>query len=397
MSYLHVYAIGRALILSASTLLLGSCGTSTLSVKVSSLDPAYLERYRVGAPIETIVSRARQAEEALAESGALSPVAINERANAVRVAVDKLVASEAFGEGIRALLSDDLKTKLGAVLSSPVRADLLAASERLATAVREVRKAQKLSLSELEDALELYLSAGRTFAAVDGTVAGVADKARDTLKANLAVLIGAESDEQKKAQLQAELNVVASIVTDRIDKLTEPQQQASAALGADILGDPLLGYVLRAPQKSWTGLLNLATTHVVGSNSDVAIVMDDVGKFSVKGIRANSTAATAAAFTTLTSVMDIAAVAAGVPVPGIFSPQKPADGSNSMPTTNPLISRTQIEQTGRFARLEMVRLLQIILAEGEQTLDSADDAAITAMRTRVAGGLQAFVGSQVKE
>lgn len=388
---------GRSVILLAAVSVLCACGKSTLSVTVSSLDPVYLEKYRVGAPVETVVARARQAEGFLKEGGVFSPQAINGRVDEIRDAIDAIVASESqIGSDLRRALADRLKSKVGETLSEPIRRHFFEARERLSVAVREVRTAQKKSLSDLEDALELYLSAGRTFASVDGTVVGVANGAREELKKDFPALLRAISDE-KRAKAKQQLNTVADLVVQRIEEITEPQQRASRAISQDLLGDPLLGYVLKAPDQHWTGLLNLATAHVVGTNSDLAIVMDDVGKFSVKGIRADSTAATAATFTTLSTVMNIAAVAAGVPVPGLFSTPKAADGENPKPDTTPLVSRTQVEQEGCFARQDMVRLLQIVLSEGQTTLDSQDDTVVSALRTRVAGGLRAFVGPEEKE
>ena len=77
--------------------------------------------------------------------------------------------------------------------------------------------------------------------------------------------------------------------------------------------------MLRAPQDHWSGLYNRAFATVNGTNSDIAIVIDDIDKFSVKGLRANSSSATKATFASLGRVMDIAAAVSGVPVSGLIA------------------------------------------------------------------------------
>lgn len=96
-----------------------------------------------------------------------------------------------------------------------------------------------------------------------------------------------------------------------------------------IFDDANASLVINAPNRYWRGEYNRAFAAGDGGNTDIAIVMQSPGSFSVKGLRNDTSKITAATFNVLKTSLVIATSAAGAPVPNLKitgTDGKPKDG-----------------------------------------------------------------------
>lgn len=381
-------AWARRLLAAVVLLAAFGCGSSSLSVRVSVLDPIYLEKYRGGAPIETVVARARLAARSIQE-GAFSQTAIDEVTDNARQLVRSALEEARVEAEVKALLPD--YDSLESIAADAVRNSLEAARDELRQGITSVREAQSLPASHIDEALKLYGAASRHFSSAErkvGTIGPMLQKDLEVVIDGLRYPASAEAAREK-------LSKVARDVGARSKNLADDQRRVAYSASGDFLGDPLLGYVLKAPDSNWRAILNIARASVAGSNSDVAIVMDDIAKFSVKGVRADSTAVTAATFTTLSRVMSIAAAVSGVPVPGLVeggrqsSSASTSSGDDEESRQRRLVSRAQLEDRASTARQRLVRLLDAVLEQGPTAIISAEGDSLADLQIQIAARLQA--------
>ncbi len=347
-------------------LLLGAC-TAKLQVEVSVLDPDYLDEFRRAAPIEAVERQARLAEAALADDGQLG-----------QAAIDKATALEARANALDAklreanLIAADTQL-LGVSIRRFAESGLNEARAELRKGIDAVRGARALPPDKLREALAGYRAAFEAF-----------EKARETL-ANIDSDLRAEFSQAARVAGQSpDARVEFDALSVDTFKLVNLAVQTTSRIDdtGTLRGDPLLGYVVRAPEDGWRGVFNEAFATSSGSNADVAIVMDDIDKFSVKGLRADSSAATKATFATLGTVMSIAAAVSGVPVSGLIQapptqPEGEGTGEQQAAMEQQLIvSRAELRARSQNARIDMIRLMNSITAEGTAILDSADGAQI---------------------
>jgi hypothetical protein len=92
-----------------------------------------------------------------------------------------------------------------------------------------------------------------------------------------------------------------------------------------LLGDPLVSFVVktRNQKKYWKGVYNKTVTRNGFGNSDVAIAMETLGDFTIKGVRLDATTVVAATFKSLSTGIKLLSNYSGVALP------KAAAGENT--------------------------------------------------------------------
>jgi hypothetical protein len=146
-----------------------------------------------------------------------------------------------------------------------------------------------------------------------------------------------------------------------------------------LLGDPLVSYVVktRNRKKYWKGTYNKTVTRNGFGNSDVAIAMETLGDFTIKGVRLDATTVVAATFKSLSTGIKLLSSYSGVALPTA------ASGENTtaeQPIYGQLIEK-KLEQE-RNAALSKKAALSIMEA-------------IVARRTAISD--PALVGEKVRE
>ena len=128
--------------------------------------------------------------------------------------------------------------------------------------------------------------------------------------------------------------------------------QTTLVSNALVLEDPLAPLITAIPEKNsqgpdcWRSIFNTARASTTLGNSDIAIVMTGLGDFSIKGVRLDAAAVTAATFDGIRSGISIVAAASGLT-------SKLATGSagsaSSAGALSPPITAPNFENEGRLA------------------------------------------------
>jgi hypothetical protein len=92
------------------------------------------------------------------------------------------------------------------------------------------------------------------------------------------------------------------------------QQLASIIQGHGLFDEEMAGLVINAPCDAWRAMFNNAKGLGTGGNTDIAIKMQELADFTLKGVRVDATKVTQAAFQGVNQAVKIAAAAYGVPV-----------------------------------------------------------------------------------
>jgi|GEM_PF-4835567 len=175
---------------------------------------------------------------------------------------------------------------------------------------------------------------------------------------------------------------------DVVDLADKTAARAGAALAEqiagltgdlDILGDPQASLAINAPAHYWQGVYNEAYGGGGPGNIDVAIVMNKIGSFSVKGLRHDTGAVTAATFEVLRQTIRVAAAAGGVPIPITGTPA-PEGEAAATEATDPLtalrVAAARETQAAETRELAVAAFLRASLGGGNgAALDGTDDAA----------------------
>jgi len=144
--------------------------------------------------------------------------------------------------------------------------------------------------------------------------------------------------------------------------------------GLDLFDDPLASYVISAPDKYWQGIYNKAQASGTIGNTDIAIKMETVGTFTIKGLRLDASKVTEASFEILKQSVRMVAAAYGVPVPGgkHSSEIQPPGQPNATSPTNVILNVDQLKQSAerkrQLSRIAALSLLDIIIVERNNLL-----------------------------
>lgn len=377
------------LICSALAVAAAGCGSSRLEVKVSVLSPEYLDQHRSGSPIENLEKQAEAAEAALNPGGVLSVDSINSLDEAFR---EMLVEYE------NALVENGLfpsdAEPLAPSIADDLRGALFSARGQLIVGKDAIRQAQDRNSGELEQAFADYKVADDAFTQADTILRQTIEGARTDLGNYVGDdHVGAEQpiSEADRLALEARFTGIVSVLNNAFGSIRATVVDIKEA--SQLRGDPLLGYVLLADDHHWRGIFNRAFAYTHGTNTDIAIVMDDIDKFSIKGLRVDASAATKATFIALGRVMDIAAAVSGVPIGGLLPdpPTTPASTGGLESGTQRqaqmlTISRASVDASILRSRLELLRLMDAVLNESDADLQGEGELE-ESVRTRIADRL----------
>ncbi len=116
------------------------------------------------------------------------------------------------------------------------------------------------------------------------------------------------------------------------DKIPGDVQQAFDGLTSNnLLNDREASLIVSAPNKAWKGQFGKTYGFGSGGNADIAITMQSLGNFTLKGVRNDASKVTAAAFDSIGLAVKLVAAAYGVPTGSIG---QSASGSASSDTTS---------------------------------------------------------------
>lgn len=156
--------------------------------------------------------------------------------------------------------------------------------------------------------------------------------------------------------------------------------------GADLLHDPLVSFVVQTKnrKKYWKGIYNKTVTRNGFGNSDVAITMESLGNFTIKGVRLDAASIVAISFKTLSQGIQLmSAVYGGIPVKDKDG-STPEMNSSTVITSNADIEakKKELEIQGRLSKLSTIAILESIISRRNELQNSASlPNAITAIKS----------------
>ena len=196
-----------------------------------------------------------------------------------------------------------------------------------------------------------------------------------------------------------ELQAVREPNLELINRITHTQSGFEAAFeknlqsltgGFGLFDDPLASAVVSAPEEYWQGIYNKTEASGQMGNTDIAIKMETVGTFTIKGLRLDASKVTEATFDVVKQSVRMVAAAYGVPLPGAI--QQPSEGVSTSPT-DIVLATDQLIQTAerkrQLSRNAALTLLDIIVSE-RADLVASDDAKRRAAIHRIKQSFEAY-------
>jgi hypothetical protein len=160
-----------------------------------------------------------------------------------------------------------------------------------------------------------------------------------------------------------------------IDRKVEKSVQKLSG-GLDLFDDPMAPFVISASENYWKGVFNKTKASGQIGNTDIAIKMETIGTFTIKGVRLDAAKVTEASFQVLKQSVKLVAAAYGIPTPGGTPPPV---GDPAAETPNEIVMN--IDKLRQFAELKRHKsryaaysLLDLIIAEHKALV--SDDASI---------------------
>lgn len=142
--------------------------------------------------------------------------------------------------------------------------------------------------------------------------------------------------------------------------------------GLDLFDDPLAAIIISAPENYWQGVFNKTEASGQIGNTDIAIKMETIGTFTIKGVRLDAAKVTQASFQVLKKSVQLVAAAYGVPVPGSTPP--PAGATSTETATDIVANIDQLRQEAvykrQISRFAALTLLDLIIAEQSDLLSN---------------------------
>lgn len=187
-----------------------------------------------------------------------------------------------------------------------------------------------------------------------------------------------------------ELHLAISRSKPTVTAAVEPAKQAESKIEAatrgligdrGILDDPLASSVVYAPESYWQrpesphGINNTYAAGTFG-NTDIAIKMEAVGDFTIKGVRLDASKITQATFAVARQAINTAAALYGIPLPlGGTKTTTPAAATPFAETPigfqSPDRRRAEADQALLLRRMARLTVLETILVQREALTNSA--------------------------
>lgn len=179
---------------------------------------------------------------------------------------------------------------------------------------------------------------------------------------------------QAVAQIKAE---VAQDVDQTVGRIVKRQLKLIGEYG--LLDDPYASAVIYAPEAYWEGSFNKTFAHGGFGDIDVALKMEDVGQFTVKGVRNDTARVTQATFAVVQQSVQTVAALYGIPVPRPSSPATPTEAQpfavNTPAVDSPGVRLRTIRTEQQRLRQMRFQLADTILLNVDNTTDDARRAA----------------------
>jgi hypothetical protein len=108
------------------------------------------------------------------------------------------------------------------------------------------------------------------------------------------------------------------VVSNKVKKdVVDSQAETMSIIGNNgIIDDPFASVITSAPEGYWRGSFNRVYGIGTLGDTDVAVRMDDVANFTLKGVRNDASKVTPAVFQGLSQAVKVAGAIYGVPMPG---------------------------------------------------------------------------------
>jgi hypothetical protein len=158
----------------------------------------------------------------------------------------------------------------------------------------------------------------------------------------------------------------------------------------DIFNDPFASAVVNAPDAYWKGEFNKTYGDGTLGNVDIAIKMEDVANFTIKGVRNDAAAITRATFAVGQQAVQTVAALYGIPLPKKGQAQPAAD-PKAAPTINPPeLDSPRVRAALASARENDIRraraaLFEAMISQRDRLADNTKrDQAVTALKEAVA-------------
>ncbi|HLX72308.1 MAG TPA: hypothetical protein VKV04_22035 [Verrucomicrobiae bacterium] len=147
----------------------------------------------------------------------------------------------------------------------------------------------------------------------------------------------------KEAPEQAVKTMVQHVVNQASNSV---QQVATSFEGeGDLLNEPLASTVVGAPEECWRHAYNRTYANGMFGDTDIAVKMDSVANFTMKGVRLDADKMIQSTFDSLQLAVKIAASTYGIPVPapgGTATNSAAAPTASSSPQVQTLNTQVQI-------------------------------------------------------
>ena len=184
-----------------------------------------------------------------------------------------------------------------------------------------------------------------------------------------------QSEADRKKIVQEQVAVQTAIATTT----TGIQKSWMAITGGpenSVFADSKASLIINAPSHAWRGLYN--ETYGLGSfgNTDIAVKMEGLADFTLKGVRVDSTKVTQATMAGITTAVKVVASAYGVPLPS--SSGGGATQAQTKVAPDPEQQKLDAEQKLKSQRAAIVDILEAIGQEstalGAESAGAAHDA-----------------------
>lgn len=246
--------------------------------------------------------------------------------------------------------------------------------EKTITSARQTRDAamQDLNRAELAEKLGGDWKALRTGAS-DHFIA--ASKSLDELRSNIL-----KAYQGPLRDYLASIKSTTDFNTTAIDHITSKQKASDSAIeknlqsltgGQDLLDDPLAPIIIAAPSQYWRGIYNKTDATGTIGNTDIAIKMETIGTFTIKGIRLDASKVTEATFDVLKQSVRMVAAAYGIPTSADQTTTNSGDTGSPTSTVSSIDQARQMSERKRLlSRTAALTILDLIVTQKDNLADN---------------------------
>lgn len=159
-------------------------------------------------------------------------------------------------------------------------------------------------------------------------------------------------------------DTLSKLMTFQRETETLVEQRVASLTGAGhLFDDPLAPTIISAPDEFWEGVYNETKAFGTMGNTDIAIKMETVGSFTIKGLRVDTSKVTQATFDVLKQSVRMVAAAYGVPLPASEKKAPQEGGASPMDiVTSADEIRQSADRKRLLSRTAALTLLDLIVS-----------------------------------